>query len=88
MKGANTCDKLRGAGNSFDPEIPEWGNPIRVMSNYPIRRRTRGSETSQYPEEKKENSIPRVVASEKGGAQTDILVYRGCRTPIFELMHS
>ena len=31
---------------------------------------TRGSETSKYPEEKKENSIPLVVASEEGRGQT------------------
>ena len=31
---------------------------------------TRGTETSQYPEEKKVRTIPRVVASEIGGAQT------------------
>ena len=37
---------------------------------------TRGSETSKYPEEKKENSSPLVVASEKGRGQT-----RGLRTP-------
>ena len=36
---------------------------------------TRGSETSKYPEEKKENSIPLVVASEEGRGQT-----RGLRT--------
>ena len=29
---------------------------------------TRGSETSQYPEEKKTNVIPSVVASERGTA--------------------
>ena len=32
---------------------------------------TRGSETSKYPEEKKENSIPLVVASEEGRGQTE-----------------
>ena len=32
--------------------------------------RTRGTETSQYPQEKKITMIPRVVASESGGAQT------------------
>ena len=37
---------------------------------------TRGSETSKYSEEKKENSIPLVVASETGRGQT-----RGLRTP-------
>jgi hypothetical protein len=31
---------------------------------------TRGTETSKYPEEEKESSIPLVVASEKGRAQT------------------
>ena len=31
-------------------------------------RETWGTETSKYPQEKKENSIPRVVASERGRA--------------------
>ncbi len=31
---------------------------------------TRGSETSQYPEEKKKTFIPLVVANERGRAQT------------------
>ena len=31
---------------------------------------SRGTETSQYPEEQKETSIPKVVASEMGTAQT------------------
>ena len=31
---------------------------------------TRGTETSKYPEEKKETSIPKVAASEIGRAQT------------------
>ena len=33
-------------------------------------RGTRGTETSHYPEEKKVRTIPKVVASEIGGAQT------------------
>ena len=37
---------------------------------------TPGTETSKYREEKKENSIPLVVASETGRGQT-----RGLRTP-------
>ena len=56
---------------SNDPGVSEWGNPpwrgamaSRQWSG------TRGIETSQYPEEKKERSIPRVAASESGGAQT------------------
>ena len=32
---------------------------------------TRGTETSKYPEEKKETSIPLVAASEEGGGQTE-----------------
>src|SRR5438067_253110 len=40
---------------SFDPGVPES---------------TRGTETSQYPEEKKETSTPSVAASERGPAQT------------------
>ena len=32
---------------------------------------TRGTETSKYPEEKKSNEIPKVVASEIGRGQTE-----------------
>ena len=41
---------------------------------------TRGSETSQYPEEKKSIEIPSVVASEGGRAQTAGHARRGCGT--------
>ena len=34
---------------------------------------TRGTETSKYPEEKKETSIPLVAASEEGRGQTESL---------------
>ncbi len=34
---------------------------------------TRGTETSKYPEEKKETSIPPVAASEEGEGQTERL---------------
>ena len=42
------------------------------MSKVVYRKGTQGTETSQYLQEKKENSIPRVVASERGRAQTKI----------------
>jgi hypothetical protein len=44
-------------------------------------KRTRGSEPSQYPEEKKANAIPKVAASEIGSAQTRISarIFGGCR---------
>ncbi len=41
---------------------------------------TRGSETSQYPEEEKTKVIPSVVASERGIAQTILFEGWGCRT--------
>jgi hypothetical protein len=45
-----------------------------------LMRASRGTETSKYPEEKKENSIPPVAASEAGIAQTLLYGVRGCRT--------
>ena len=38
---------------------------------------TRGTETSKYPQEKKERSIPLVAASETGRAQTIYLRING-----------
>ena len=38
------------------------------MSKVVYVRGTQGTETSKYLQEKKENSIPKVVASEIGGA--------------------
>ena len=38
------------------------------MSKVVYRKGTWGTETSKYPQEKKENSIPKVVASERGRA--------------------
>ena len=70
--------------------MSEWGNPTRVMarelpSEFIGRRwQTRGSETSQYPEEKKSTEIPPVAASERGRGQTVGHVPRGCRAPIYD----
>ena len=61
---------------SFDPLISEWGNPMEVMFHHPfteyigLRKLTGGSETSQYPEERKSNETLLVAASEQGIAQT------------------
>ena len=38
---------------------------------------TRGTETSKYPEEKKETSISKVAASEMERAQTGVRAHRG-----------
>ncbi len=49
---------------SFDPRMSEWGNPAAVMCSHPYvnqiawEKETRGTETSKYPEEEKETSIP------------------------------
>ena len=40
--------------------------------------RNRGTETSKYPEEKKETSISKVAASEMERAQTVVRAPRGC----------
>ena len=42
----------------------------RRMNKIVLQEGTRGSETSKYPEEKKENSISLVVASEEERGQT------------------
>ena len=61
----------------FDPEVSEWGNPAGVISRHPLtefiglRKRTQGSETSQYLKERKSTEIPEVAASETGSAQTE-----------------
>ena len=54
-----------GEGNASSPMTESIGH----------EEGTRGSETSKYPEEKKENSITPVVASEKVRGQT-----KGLRT--------
>ena len=41
-----------------------------MVNKIVIEKATRGTETSKYPEEKKEKSIPPVAASEAGRAQT------------------
>ena len=50
--------------------MSEWGNPPRkwyLFTEYiGLERRTWGTETSKYPEEKKSTEIPLVAASERG----------------------
>ena len=50
-----------------------------------MKRHTRGTETSKYPEEEKTKVIPSVAASERGEAQTRELALWGCRTSHMEL---
>ena len=53
---------------SKDAESLSKGPAVRPGDSF--GKTTRGSETSQYPEEKKSKEIPLVVASERGIAQT------------------
>ena len=55
---------------------PTYGNAyVSYTESIGIEKVTRGTETSKYPEEEKETSIPSVAASERGRAQT--IVYYG-----------
>ena len=50
---------------------PTWVNIQVPDTEYiGIEEETGGTETSKYPEEEKEKSIPKVAASEMGRAQT------------------
>ena len=55
------------------------GQPSMERFMLPYGGRTRGSETSQYPQEEKSNEIPKVAASEMGLGQTRCL-HLGLRT--------
>ena len=76
MKDVVSCDKPRVGANNLRPGDfrmgqPRTGNAVRLPAEYIGRvELTRGSETSQYPQEKRSTDIPRVVASERGTAQT------------------
>ena len=66
-KDVVACDKLRGVGKqTLIRRFPNGETqPAMVI---PQGKRTRRTETSKYPEEKKSTEIPKVVASEIGGA--------------------
>ena len=64
MKDVASCDKPRGAASRLRSEDarmgePGWGNAqSSVTESIGGATRTEGTETSQYLEEEKENSIP------------------------------
>ena len=80
LGGDEGRDRLRNASTrsqiSFDSGMSEWGNPHEFIFMYlfaeyiGLERRTEGSETSQYLQEKKSKEIPVVAASEPGIGQT------------------
>src|SRR5688500_16273912 len=75
--------KLRKAGRRRTQPVrhgwpngeTRWGASLIITSQ--DVKRTEGTETSQYLEEEKSTEMPRVAASEIGGAQTDLLVGSG-----------
>ncbi len=65
-----------------DPWISEWGNlaertSVILTPIHNVRKGTRGTETSKYPEEEKETSISGVAASESERGQTGVRALRG-----------
>ena len=50
---------------------------VSLQESNTVMKGTRRTETSKYPEEKKTTVIPRVVASEIGGAQTVRIILTG-----------
>ena len=81
-KDAANSEMLGGAVSRHRSQDIRMGKPGQrkdwsLPNEFIVRTEgTPGSETSKYREEKKENSIPLVVASETGRGQT-----RGLRTP-------
>src|ERR1700712_2632918 len=71
-KDAAACEKLRGTGKQvlirrcLNGETRRSNPPSLTAERIGGVERTRGTETSQYPQEKKEISIPSVAASESG----------------------
>ena len=84
MKDVVSCDKLRGAAHErYIRRFPN-GTTWYTEGISPAMEPTRRTETSKYPEEKKITMIPRVVASEKGRAQTGVACGPGVVGPRLE----
>ncbi len=86
-KDVTSCDKLRAGANirsSADfrmRELTQGNACVSITESIGYEKATRGTETSKYPEEEKETSIPLVAASERGRGQTEDLS-SGLRTLI------
>ena len=72
MKDVGSCEKPRGAANRHRSEDFRIGKPESVNTGHlPLnkiggKKRTQGTETSKYLQEKKARAIPQVAASERG----------------------
>ena len=71
MKDVGACEKLRGVGkHTMIRRCPNGETRQGSCLVIPKGKPTRGTETSQYPEERKSTETPSVAASERGLAQT------------------
>ncbi len=68
MKDVLGCDKPGGAAKKLWSLDFRMGQPGMAWVMSLLGERTWGSETSQYPQEKKSTEIPLVAASETGTA--------------------
>ena len=69
-KDVTSCEKPRVGANGRRSADVRMGEPAMQKAWHREAGPTRGTETSKYPEEEKTTVIPRVAASESGGAQT------------------
>ena len=71
MKDVTSCEKPRAGANTRPPADVRMGKPGGSdPATARCAGRTRGTETSQYPQEEKVRTIAQVVASERAGAHT------------------
>ena len=75
MKDVVVCDKPRGADKQalirgFPNGETHRTRAVSASEYIGCVKRTRGTETSKYPEEKKSTEIPLVAASERGPAES------------------
>ena len=75
-KDVTSCEKPRGGANGRRSAGVRMGEPAALEARHQELGPTRGTETSKYPEDEKTRVIPRVAASESGGAQTDCVTAR------------
>ena len=71
-KATGSCTKasIRGSPNGATQQVEDLLLRVEYIGAV---ERTRGTETSKYPEEEKSIEIPLVVASERGTAQTGLV---------------
>ncbi len=70
-KDVTSCEKPRSGANTLLSADIRMGEPVAGDRDIlRSKRPTRGTETSQYPEEKKTKVIAPVVASERARAQS------------------